>query len=246
MAKRKDLIKGIHAVEEAINSGHSINKVMIQKGVRNPSIMAIITRLKQLDIHFQFVPKEKLNRLSSVGHQGIIAISSPIEFVDIDMLIPQLYEQKKSPLICVLDGVTDVRNTGAIARSAFFLEVDALVVPAKGSAEINEEAIKTSAGALLKLPVCRVADLQQTLIFLQNSGLQILSASEKANQLPNTADFTLPTCIVVGAEDKGISPGILKLSNKLLKIPGSQLDSLNVSVSASILFYEAKMQRLKA
>ena len=243
MAKRKDLIRGIHAIEEAITSGHPIIKLLIQKDIRNSAINTIVAQLRKSNATIQYVPKEKLNRLSSEGHQGIIAITSPIEFVDLDMLIPVLYEQTKAPLVCVLDGVTDVRNFGAIARSVAFMDIDALIIPSKGSAEINEEAIKTSAGALLKINVCRVNDLTDTISFLKNSGLQILAATEKADDLIGQVDFSLPSCIVLGAEDTGISQSILQKSDYMIKIPGRGLDSLNVSVSAGVVFYEAVRQR---
>lgn len=245
MAKRKDLIKGIHAIEEAIASGHPLIKVLIQKDIRNSSINEIVAQCRKGNTRIQYVPKEKLNRLSSVGHQGIIAMTSPIEFVELELLIPVLYERTKAPLVCVLDGVTDVRNFGAIARSVAFLDVDALIIPSKGSAEINEEAIKTSSGALLKINVCRVNELTESISYLKHCGLQIIAATEKAKDTVGQVDFTLPSCIVLGAEDAGISLSILQKSDQEVKIPGTGLDSLNVSVSAGIVFYEASRQRSK-
>lgn len=243
MAKRKDIIKGFHAIEEALDSGHQLKKVLIQRGLKSETLAKLIIEFKRLSINIQYVPKEKLNKLSG-NNQGIIALSSPIEFIDLKELIPFLYEQGETPLIAILDRISDVRNFGAIVRSAEFLGINGILIPEKGSAEINDIAIKTSSGALLKMNVCMEKNLVESCKFLKESGLQIVSASEKANISLSEIDFLLPTAIILGAEDTGISSGLLNISDKTTLIPKKgSLDSLNVSVAAGIFFYEASKGR---
>ncbi len=245
MAKRKDLIKGTHAVEEAIDSGHPIRKVLIQKGLKDERLRNLLQDLRQHEIPIQYVPKEKLNKFSS-NHQGIIALSSPIEFQNLSALVPMLFEQGKSPIICLLDSITDVRNFGAIARSAEFLGIDAIVIPMHGTSDINEDAVKASAGGLLKVPICREKNLQETVVFLKESGFQVVAASEKNKTPIADIDFNVPTVIVLGSEDVGISKELLKECTHFGLIPRiGTLDSLNVSVAAGIFFYEACHQRMK-
>lgn len=244
MAKRKDLIKGIHPVEEAINSGHPIRKVLIQQNTFDDATKNIVRLLKKFEIPFQRVPKVKLDKISG-NHQGMIAFSSPIEFVELTNFIPSLFENGITPLLCIIDGVTDVRNIGGIARSAEFLGVNALVIPSRGVGDLNEDAIKSSAGGLLTLPICRVNYLEDGLSYLLDYGFQLVIASEKANNSLDQIDFKLPTAIILGAEDKGVSSQIKKLSTHQVKINRiGELDSLNVSVAAGIFFYVASQQRL--
>lgn len=243
MAKRKDLIKGVHAIEEALESGHAIRKVFVQKGLNDQKLKIILSQLRKETIPVQYVPKEKLNKLSG-NHQGIIGLSAQVDFYDLEQLVPVLFEKGNDPLLCMLDGVTDVRNFGAIARSARFLGVDALIIPMYGSADLNEDAIKASAGALLKVPVCRVKNAEQTIQFLKDSGFYVAGASEKANKEIQEADFKRPALLVLGAEDKGMSPAVESACHDLLRIPAqSAFDSLNVSVAAGIFFYQAQQSR---
>jgi len=239
------MVFGIRAVMEAIDSGKEIESLFIQRGIHGELIQELKKLIKARDISYQQVPIEKLNRITRKNHQGVIAVISPIIYQKIEDIIPQLYEAGKVPLILVLDGVTDVRNLGAIARTALGAGVDALVVPAKGSAEINPDAIKTSAGALYKLPVCRHSNLTVMLRFMQESGLQVIACTEKADKTIYQPDFKLPTAIVMGAEDMGISDQLIRHADYLTKIPMfGDIASLNVSVSAGIVIYEAIRQRL--
>ncbi|MDY6801396.1 MAG: 23S rRNA (guanosine(2251)-2'-O)-methyltransferase RlmB [Bacteroidota bacterium] len=245
MKQDKDFIFGIRPVIEAINSGKNIDKLMIRKGLRGELYYELMALVKQFEIPIQIVPNERINRVTQKNHQGVLAFISPIEFQHIEKIIPSLYEKGKAPLIVILDKVTDVRNFGAISRTAECAGVDALIIPEKGSARISADAVKTSAGALHKVPVCRVKSLTKTIRFLQDSGVQIIAATEKASDYYYQVDFTIPTAILVGAEDRGVAIEYLKICDKMVKIPVlGEIESLNVSVAASILIYEAVKQRL--
>jgi 23S rRNA (guanosine2251-2'-O)-methyltransferase len=245
MKRKKDLIFGIHSVSEAARSGKTIDKVLVRKGLSSPVINDLLKSLKSSDTVVQYVPEEKLNRVTGRNHQGIIAFLSEIEYYNLEGIIPSVFEKGKSPFILVLDGITDVRNFGAIARTAECAGVDAILVPSRGSASVNADAIQTSAGALHTIPVCRTHDLVSSLKLLRNSGLLIIGASEKAEAVYFNVDFTLPVAIILGAEDKGISPQILKIADSLVRIPVfGMIQSLNVSVAASLIIYEAIRQRM--
>ena len=244
MKGRKDLVFGIHPVAEAVYSGKVIDKVLVKKGLAGAGLHGLIRTLRKSDVNIQYVPEEKLNRLTSGNHQGIVAFISEIEFYRLEEIVPLAYERGRSPLITVLDGITDVRNFGAIARTAECAGVDALLVPTKSSASVTPDAIRTSAGALYKIPVCRTGDMPASLKFLRDSGLQLLCATEKAEASYFNTDLTVPCAFVLGAEDKGISPGIIKIADKLISIPMyGTIRSLNVSVAASLIMYEAVRQR---
>ncbi|MBN1413929.1 MAG: 23S rRNA (guanosine(2251)-2'-O)-methyltransferase RlmB [Bacteroidales bacterium] len=230
---------------EALRSGKEMEKVYLRKGLRNEAIPGLIHELREKKIPFQFVPVEKINRMSRKNHQGIIAQVAEIEYNDIEKIIPGLFEAGKMPMILVLDRITDVRNMGAIARTAEGAGIHALVVPAGETAQLNADAVKTSSGALHSLPVCRTESLIETVTFLKESGLQIIAATEKAERLLYEADFTRPSAIVMGAEDTGIHKNLLDKSDIQVKIPlFGNLHSLNVSAAASIVMYEAVRQRL--
>jgi len=241
----KDFIFGIRPVIEAINSGKNIDKLMIRKGLKGELYYELMTLVKQFEIPIQIVPNERINRVTPKNHQGVLAFISPIEFQNIEQILPSLYEKGKVPLIVMLDKVTDVRNFGAISRTAECAGVDAVIIPDKGSARISADAVKTSAGALHNVPVCRVKSLTKTIRFLQDSGVQIIAATEKASDYYYQVDFTMPTAILMGAEDRGVAIEYLKICDKMVKIPVlGEIESLNVSVAASILIYEAVKQRL--
>ncbi len=245
MKQDKDFIFGIRAVIEAIKSGKQIDKLMIKSGLKGELFFELIELVKDLQIPVQYVPNERINRVTMKNHQGVLAFISPIEFQNIENILPNLFESGKTPLFVVLDKVSDVRNFGAITRSAECASVDAVIIPEKGSARISADAVKTSAGALHKIPVCRVKSLSKTIKFLQESGVQIVAATEKASELYYQTDFTVPTAILVGAEDRGVALEYLKVADKMVKIPIlGEIESLNVSVAASILMYEAVKQRL--
>ncbi len=245
MIRKKDLIFGIHPVSEAVRSGKTIDKVLVRKGLTNPLINDLLRHFRSSETAVQYVPEEKLFRLAGKNHQGIVAMISEIEYFSIEEIVPFVFENRKSPAILVLDGITDVRNFGAIARTAECAGVDAILVPVRGSASINADAIKTSSGALHQIPVCRTNDLTGSLKFLQNSGLQLIGASEKAEEAYFNIDFTIPFAVIMGAEDKGISPQILRMVDSLVKIPVfGIIQSLNVSIAASLIIYEAVRQRM--
>ena len=240
------MVFGIRAVIEAIDSGKEIESLFVQRGLSGSLFLELKALMKEHNIGFQQVPIEKLNRITRKNHQGVIAVISPITYQRIEDLLPVIYEKGETPLLLMLDGVTDVRNMGAIARTAECAGVHAIIVPRKGSAEINPDAIKTSAGALYKIPVCREDALGRTARFLIDSGVQMVVSTEKTNDSVYDVDYTVPTCIVMGAEDVGVSNELIRVSDKLAKIPmAGEIKSLNVSVSAGVVIYEAVRQRQK-
>lgn len=243
---KKDLnyIFGIRTIIEAIESGKTIDKLFIQKGLHNDLFAELwkLVRLKR--INYKHVPLEKINRLTKKNHQGVIAFISPIEFHNIEDIIPTLYESGKDPLILVLDRVTDIRNFGAIARTAECLGVDAILIPEQNAAAINADAIKTSAGALYKIIVCRTWNLKIALQFMKDSGIQLIACTEKTNDNIYQIDYTYPTAIIIGSEKDGISSELLKISNAKVKIPiYGKISSLNVSVATGIILNEAIKKR---
>jgi len=240
----KNSIFGIRAIIEAIEAGKTIDKLFIQKGLHNDLFAELwkIVRLKR--INYKHVPIEKINRLTRKNHQGVFAFISPIDLHNIEDIIPQIYEQGKTPLILILDGVTDVRNFGSIARTAECAGVDTILIPEQSAAAINADAVKTSAGALHKIPICRTWNLKMSLQFLKDSGLQLVSCTEKTTRSLYEPDFTNPTAIIMGSEEDGVSPEYLKMSDFKAKIPMSgKISSLNVSVASAIIIYEALRQR---
>lgn len=244
--KSESIVYGLHPVIEAIRSGKLPNKILIKKGLTSPQINELQQLIRKHQIVRQHVPVEKLNRLTNAPHQGVIALMPAIEYQDLDTLIPFGFEQGKEPLLVVLDRITDVRNLGAIARTAFCAGADAIIIPSRESAMVNEDAIKTSAGALLHLPVCRVHNLYQSLTYIKDAGFRIISVTEKGKSLHFEADYSGPVALVVGSEENGISKDILRLSNERVKIPLlGNLDSLNVSVATGVVLYEAVRQRMK-
>jgi len=241
---KEDFVFGTRAVIEAINKGRTIEKVLIKKGLNNDLVQNLLSLIKENDIVVQFVPIEKINRVTRKNHQGVLAFISPIDFAQIDMVLPGIFENGENPLLLILDSVTDVRNFGAIVRSAECAGVHAVIIPEKGMARIGADALKTSAGALNYVPICRTRNLQNTVRFLKESGISILSATEKVNKSYTKADFTQPLAIVMGSEDLGISREILNMSDEKLQIPiKGNIESLNVSVSAALMIYEAVRQR---
>lgn len=242
-----DYIYGTRAVIEALNAGKEIDKILIKRDFNGENTAEIVELAKSRHIPVQNVPTEKLNRITRKQHQGVIAILSAITYHNIEHIVPQLYEEGKIPFLLVLDGITDVRNFGAIARTAECAGVDAIIIPQTGSVTVGADAIKTSAGALLRIPVCRVKNLAHTVTFLEENGYMLIAVSEKATENYTQADLTQPLALVMGAEDKGISPHILKACSTKVAIPMfGKIESLNVSVAAAVLMYEVVRQRLKA
>ncbi|MBP8782929.1 MAG: 23S rRNA (guanosine(2251)-2'-O)-methyltransferase RlmB [Paludibacter sp.] len=238
------MIFGIRAVIEAIQAGSEIDKILVRRDMTSELSRELFTALNGLEVPVQKVPLEKLNRITLKNHQGVIAFISPVTFQHIEDIIPSIYEEGRMPFIVVLDGVTDVRNFGAIARTCECAGVDAIVVPIKGGAALNGDAVKTSAGALLKIPVCREHNIVNALKFIASSGIKVVAATEKASQNYTETSMSEPLAIVMGAEDEGVSPEILRLCDNMVKIPMlGTIDSLNVSVAAGVLIYEAVRQR---
>lgn len=244
MLPLKELVIGFHPLIEAIKSGITFRKVYIQNEKKSDNIRELVNDLREANIPFQFVPKEKMFSISNGNHQGIIGLRSPIEFIDLEALIPTLFESNKVPLIVLLDNITDTRNFGAILRSAEFFGVHCVVIPMKHTADLNEFTIKSSSGALLKMNIARANSLTDTISFLKSSGIQIIGASERSKESIHQADLELPTAIIMGSEDEGISAGIVKDVDKFYKIPREgTIDSLNVSSAAAVFFYELQRQR---
>ncbi|HSO85678.1 MAG TPA: 23S rRNA (guanosine(2251)-2'-O)-methyltransferase RlmB [Draconibacterium sp.] len=242
--EKDEYIYGTRAVIEAINTGKIIEKVFIKTGINNELYQQLLSLIKENEIAFQFVPLEKINRITRKNHQGVLAFVSPIEYTNIEMLLPVLFETAKEPLLLILDQITDVRNFGAIARSAECAGVHAIIIPEKGMARIGADAIKTSAGALHHVPVCKVTNLLRTIQYLKDSGIQIVAATEKAEKIYTQGNFKTPVAIIMGSEESGISQSILNISDQQLKIPlFGNIESLNVSVSAALMMYEAVRQR---
>jgi 23S rRNA (guanosine2251-2'-O)-methyltransferase len=245
-AKRESnqMVFGIRAVIEAIKAGKEIEALYIQRGLSGGLVMELKALLQEYNLSAQQVPVEKLDRITTKNHQGVIGVISPIIYQKIEDIIPQVFEAGKVPLVLVLDSITDVRNMGAIARTAECAGVDAIVIPSKGSAQITPDAIKTSAGALFTIPVCRHDNLVQTVKFLQESGLQVVCCTEKTNDTIYQVDYTPPTVIIMGSEDDGIRNELIRNAEHLAKIPMfGEIASLNVSVSTAVIVYEAIRQR---
>ena len=237
-------IYGIRAVMEALASGKSIEKVWLIKNSNNTQFNHLQQQLHQHKIAISYVPKERFDRFEHKNHQGVAAQMAAVSTVDIETLLAQLTE-KKTPLLILLDGVTDVRNFGAILRTAAAVGVDGVVVPASGSAPLNGDAVKTSAGGIFKVPIVKTNHLKDVIYHLQSANYTLFAVTEKTSNLLYKADFKRPTAIVLGAEDKGISKGLLKLVPQQVKIPMVQsTDSLNVSVAAAVVLYEIVRQRL--
>ncbi|MCL1867466.1 MAG: 23S rRNA (guanosine(2251)-2'-O)-methyltransferase RlmB, partial [Paludibacter sp.] len=235
----REMIFGIRAVIEAVKSGKMIEKILVRRDMSSQLSRELFAAAAAENIPVQKIPIEKLNQFTSKNHQGTVAFISPVEFQLIENIIPALFEQGKNPYIVVLDGVTDVRNFGAIARTAECAGVSAIVVPSAHSAAINADAVKTSAGALLTVPVCRVQNLRNALQYLAQSGLKIVAITEKADKNYTTISYSVPLALVLGSEDEGISPEILKMCDEQAAIPLSgTIESLNVSVAAGVAMYE--------
>tara|TARA_B100001115_G_C15764898_1_gene374984 strand:- start:289 stop:1029 length:741 start_codon:yes stop_codon:yes gene_type:complete len=243
--KNKEAIFGIRPIIEVIKSGKTIDKLFIQKGLHNESFAILWKLVRKNRINYKHVPVEKMNRLTKKNHQGVFAFISPIDFYNIEDVIPNLYEEGKSPLILVLDRITDVRNFGAIARTAECSNVDCIIVPEQNSAAINSDAMKTSSGALNNIKICRTWNLKMTLQILKDNGIQIVSCTEKTNNEIYTVNYQIPTAIILGSEENGVSSEFLKLSDEKVKIPVlGNIESLNVSVACGVILYEIVRQRL--
>ena len=239
-------IYGIRAVIEAIGAGKEIEKVMVQKDLNGDLVRHLIGKLKNLKIPYSQVPLETLNRVTKKNHQGIIGFMSAIQYYSLDHIVESTFAQGKEPFVLILDRVTDVRNFGAIARTAECAGIDAMVIQSRGNALIGGDAMKTSAGALSLLPVCREENLKKAIQFLKQSGIRMVGCTEKAGGHIYETDLSGPIAIILGSEEDGISPEYLNLCDATCKIPmAGKIASLNVSVSAGIIIYESLRQRSK-
>lgn len=242
--KEKEMIFGIRAVIEAVEAGKDIDKVLVKRELSGELFLELQQLLHTCEIPMQRVPVERIDRITRKNHQGVIAFTSAVTYQKLEDIVPMLYEEGKTPFILVLDGLTDVRNFGAIARTCEVAGVHAIVIPARGSVTVNADAIKTSAGALHTIPVCREQNLKEAIVFLQNSGIKVVAATEKAAGFYTESDFTVPVAILMGAEDVGVAAENLRVSDELVKIPQfGTIQSLNVSVAAGVIMYEVVRQR---
>lgn len=243
--QNESLVFGFHAVMEAIRSGKAIDKIFLQKNLQGELSKELIELLREHKISPNTVPAEKLNKLTRKNHQGVVAFTSPVHFHDLEELIIQTQEKGEIPFFIVLDGVTDVRNFGAIIRSAECTGVHGIIIPKTGAAPITGDTVKTSTGAVFNVPICKVDHIKDALFLLHASGIQSIAATEKTEQLLYAIDFQKPTAIVMGSEGFGVSSGVLKTVSEKAKLPMfGDIGSLNVSVAAGTFMYEIIRQRL--
>jgi len=239
-----EMIFGIRAVIEAVDAGKEIDRLLVKKDLQGELSKELFSAIRGYDIPVQRVPVEKLNRITRKNHQGVIAFIAPVAYQHVEDLVPTLFEKGKEPFFVLLDGITDVRNFGAIARTAECAGVNAIIIPSRNSVSVNADAVKTSAGALHVLPVCRESQIASTIKYLKNSGIRIVGATEKAKLDYTRTPLKGPICLIMGAEDKGIPQEHLALCDEWVRIPVmGQIESLNVSVAAGILIYETVKQR---
>ena len=243
--EKKEMIFGTRAVMEAIRAQRPIERVYVQTGLGNDLIKELIQTAKQHNVPYSFIPQEKLNRLSSKNHQGVICLLSAVTYAQVEDLIDHAYAQGKEPFFLIVDRVTDVRNFGALARTADCAGLTGMILGDKGNAPLTGDAVKTSAGALHYMPVCRVTDMRKTIKLLKQNGIQVVACTEKADQVLFDVDLKGPLAIVMGSEEDGISPELLREADVLAKIPmQGHIASLNVSVAGGIAIYEAVRQKM--
>lgn len=242
-----NFIFGLRPVIEAIKAGKEIDRILLKRDVTGETIGELFSLTKENDIPVQRVPIEKLNRLTKNNHQGVVAFLRQIDYRHLDDIVTLKFEEGVDPFVVILDGITDVRNFGAIARTCECAGVDAIVIPEHGSVTVGPDAIKTSAGALLTLPVCREKNIVKTVSLLKNYGFTVVAASEKASVDYTTPDYTGPVAIILGNEEKGIRPEVMRESSRPVAIPQrGNIQSLNVSVAAGVMIYEVIRQRMNA
>ena len=240
---KSQFIKGIRPVMEALDAGREIEKVLIQQGLTGDTVKELRSELSARHVPVQSVPVEKLNRVTRSNHQGVIAFMSGISYASLDHMISSVFERGQSPRVIILDRISDVRNFGAIARTAEVLGFDAIIIPQRGSAMINDDAMKTSAGALNHIPVCRETDLPVTVRYLRECGIEVIACTEKAQESLYSIDLKGPVALMFGSEEDGISPALIKAADKLVRIPmKGKVASLNVSVSVAIAAAEVMRQ----
>lgn len=242
--EKEHLIFGIRAVIEAVNAGKEIDKVFIQKEAQGDLMQELMKTLKKNSVNFSYVPVEKLNRLTSNNHQGAVASIAPVSFYKLETLVESVIESGKKPLFLILDQLSDARNFGAIIRTAECTGVDGIIVQKQGSAPVNGDTVKTSAGAVFNVPICKVDHIKDAIFYLQGSGVKTVAATEKTDNTLYDLDFNEPLAIIMGSEDKGINPSVLKIVDEKAKLPMfGTISSLNVSVACGAFLYETVRQR---
>ncbi|NOT74614.1 MAG: 23S rRNA (guanosine(2251)-2'-O)-methyltransferase RlmB [Cyclobacteriaceae bacterium] len=239
-----DLIYGTRAVMEAVRAGRQIDKIYLQTGLNNDLMKELVNALKEHDVPYSWVPLEKINKLTTKNHQGVVGFLSAALYAPLQGLIDKAYDEGRTPFFLLLDRITDVRNFGAVARTCECAGLDAIIIEDKGNAPITSDAVKTSAGALHHLPVCRVKSLKDAIKDLQENGIQVIACTEKASKNIYELDLALPTALMMGSEEDGIAPTLLKESDEIAKIPmKGKIESLNVSVAAGVAIYEVMRQK---
>lgn len=244
MDYKQTTIFGIYPIQEAISSNTYIDKLYVQKGASNPKIDALIKTVEKKNVSISFVPFEKLDKLTRGNHQGIVAVTSPIAFSSLEEIVEKVIESKKAPLFLILDQISDVRNFGAILRTAECTGVDAVIIQKKGGAPVSGDTVKTSAGAIFKIPVCKVDHIKDAIYYLQGSGIATIGATEKTDETIYGMKLDQPLAIVMGSEDKGISKSVLGILDHKASLPLlGEINSLNVSVACGAFLYEVVRQR---
>ena len=244
--KKETLLFGIYPVIEALKAKQTIDKAYVQKGLQSPKIDAIVADLEALNTTISYVPLEKMEKLCRSNHQGIILISSPIEFVALETMVEAVLESKKTPLFLILDQISDVRNFGAILRTAECTGVDGVIIQKKGGAPVSGDTVKTSAGAIFNIPICKVDHIKDAIYYLQGSGITTIAATEKTQHTIYNLELNEPMAIVMGSEGLGVSKSVLSIVDKKASLPLlGVINSLNVSVACGALLYEVVRQRSK-
>jgi 23S rRNA (guanosine2251-2'-O)-methyltransferase len=241
---KTDIIYGTRSIMEAVKAGRQIDKVYLQTGITNDMMKELVGMLREAQVPYTWVPLEKINRMTTKNHQGVVGVLSAIEYASLQPLIDKAYAEGRTPFFLLLDRITDVRNFGAVARSGEGAGLDAIIIEEKGNAPITGDAVKTSAGALHYLPICRVQSMKDTMKDLQQNGIQIVACTEKASHVLYELDLTTPTALLMGSEEDGIAPPLLKAADKSAMIPmRGKIESLNISVAAAIAMYEVMRQK---
>ena len=242
--KKENYIFGIRAIKEAIHSNKEIDKIFIQKDIQSDLMKDLMKLIKQKNINFSYVPPEKLNKLSTGNHQGIVATTSPIIFHKLETLIENVMTTSNNPLFLILDQISDVRNFGAIIRTAECTGVNGIIIQKQGAAPVNGDTVKTSVGSIFNIPICKVDHIKDVIFYLQSSGIRVIAATEKTDTSLFELNLTIPLAIVMGSEDRGINPSVLKIVDEKAKLPMyGTISSLNVSVACGAFLYEAIRQR---
>lgn len=243
--KKETHFYGIRAIIEAVQAGNTLDKVFIQKNAQGALMSSLLKLLKQNNIPFSYVPVEKLNKMHQGNHQGAIATISPIAFIEIEALVENAYAQSQTPLFLILDQLSDARNFGAILRTATCTGVHGVIIQKHGAAPVNADTIKTSAGAVFQLPICKVDHIKDAIFYLQSSGVKTIAATEKASHTFYDLDLNVPMALIMGSEDRGINPSVLKMVDESAKLPmQGSIASLNVSVACGAMLFEVVRQRL--